>query len=324
MEGEFAASNRQKLEASIFRAYRTFQSLEEGENYHTPALANMPAHYFGISCKTPIGAAITVGDSEPTFSIQSISKVVTLALLLNEGGEREVVQDIGVNATGRVFNSIEAIEASKGRNMNPMVTPGAIAVVGKVKGKDADEVWNKILTAHNAFAGRELSVDREVYKSASATNQRNRAIGMLMSEYGAFEKSPAEVVDLYTRQNSIAVSVKDLAVIAATLANAGQNPVTGEQVLSPEHVPGVLAIMATAGLYEASGRWLFETGTPAKSGVGGGIIAVSPGKFGIAAFSPRLDRAGNSVRGQAALIEIIKAAGANPYSAQPGVHRQLS
>jgi glutaminase len=178
-------------------------------------------------------------------------------------------------------------------------------------------VWNKILAIHSAFAGRSLSVDQEVYKSESATNQRNRAIAMLMSAYERFPGDPAQAVDLYTRQCSIAVNAKDLGMMAATLANGGKNPVTKKQVIDPKFVPGILSVMATAGLYDDSGKWLFHTGLPAKSGVGGGLIAVSPGKFGVGTFSPPLDAAGNSVRGQRAITAISDTLGGNPYAVRP-------
>jgi glutaminase len=183
-----------------------------------------------------------------------------------------------------------------------------------VKGANATEVWNKIIGIHNDMAGRQLTVLQDVYKSESDSNQRNQAIGALMLAYGYIKSNWPQAVDLYTRQCSIGVTAKDLGMMAATLANAGKNPVTGKQVLDPAKVPGVLAVMATAGLYDDSGKWLYHTGLPAKSGVGGGIIAVSPGKFGIAVVSPPLDDAGNSIRAQRAIADISNALGGNPYA----------
>ena len=200
--------------------------------------------------------------------------------------------------------------------MNPLVNPCAITATSMVQGRNADEVWNKIIGTHNDFAGRPLTVLQDVYKSESDTNQRNQAIGMLMRAYGYIKDNPQQAVDLYTRQCSIGVNAKDLAMMAATLAFGGRNPITGKQAISPENVPYVLAVMATAGLYDDSGKWLYHTGLPAKSGVGGGIIAVSPGKFGIAVVSPPLDDAGNSVRAQRAIRDIDLALGGNPYAAK--------
>ncbi len=198
--------------------------------------------------------------------------------------------------------------------MNPLVNPGAISATGMVRGNSADQVWNKIIGFHNDAAGRSLSVLQDVYKSESDSNQRNQAIGALMLAYGYIKTNWQQAVDLYTRQCSIGVNAQDLAMMAATLANGGKNPVTGKQVIDTPKVPGVLAVMATAGLYDDSGKWLFRTGLPGKSGVGGGLIAVSPGKFGIAVVSPPLDDAGNSVRAQLAIADISNALGGNPYA----------
>ena len=217
------------------------------------------------------------------------------------------------DSTGQVFNSINAIEQHKGKEMNPFVNPGAIATTSMVKGSSGDEVWGKIIRTYSDFAGRDLKVNEEVYKSESDTNQRNKAIAELMFAYGRIKENPDQATDIYTRQCSVSVNTKDLAMMAATLANEGVNPVTGKKVIEPEQVAEILAVMATAGLYDDSGKWLFATGLPAKSGVGGGLIAVSPGKFGIAVISPPLDEAGNSVRAQKAIADISNTLHGNPY-----------
>ena len=316
--GRASAQAPSGADAAVKAAYDKFKGLNEGKNAdYIPALAKVPSHYFGIALVTPQGKIAAAGDLEPTFSIQSISKVFTMALVFQESGEAVVENAVGVDATGQVFNSIVAVEQFRGKEMNPLVNPGAIATTGMVKGANADEVWAKIIGIHSDFAGRKLGIDQEVYKSESDTNQRNRAISMLMSAYERFPSDPAQAVDLYTRQCSIAVNAKDLGVMAATLANGGKNPVTGKQVIESRHVPGILAVMATAGLYDDSGKWLFHTGLPGKSGVGGGLIAVSPGKFGIGTFAPPLDSAGNSVRGQRAITDISAALGGNPYASRP-------
>jgi glutaminase len=306
------------VDAAVKAAHDKYLGLNEGKNAdYIPALAKVPSNYFGIAVVTPDGKIYTAGDIEPAFSIQSISKVFTMALVLQQSGEQEIEDTVGVDATGQVFNSIVAVEQFKGKEMNPLVNPGAIATTGNVKGANADAVWAAILGMHSDCAGRQLTVDQEVYKSESDTNQRNRAIGMLMSAYGRFHSDAAQATDLYTRQCSIAVTAKDLGIMAATLANGGKNPVTGKQVIENRHVPGILSVMATAGLYDDSGKWLFHTGLPGKSGVGGGLIAVSPGKFGIGTFAPPLDEAGNSVRGQRAITDISNALGGNPYAVRP-------
>ncbi|ATQ44032.1 glutaminase A [Caulobacter mirabilis] len=305
-------------EAAVKAAYERYRGLNEGKNAdYIPALAKVPSQLFGIALVTPHGQVVAAGDVGHAFSIQSISKVFTLAQVLQESGEQLVEDAVGVDATGQAFNSIVAVEQHRGREMNPLVNPGAIAATGLVKGDSADAVWASISRMHDACAGRTLSVDAEVYRSESETNQRNRAIAMLMSAYERFPGDPAQAVDLYTRGCSIAANARDLAVMAATLANGGRNPITRTQAIDNRHIPGLLAVMATAGLYDDSGKWLFRTGLPAKSGVGGGLIAVAPGRFGVAAFSPPLDAAGNSVRAQKAIIDICRDLGANPYAVTP-------
>ena len=227
------------------------------------------------------------------------------------------MKNMGVDATGQVFNSIVAVEQYRGAEMNPMVNPGAITATSMVTGSSRAEIWKKILAKYGEFAGRELSVNQEVFKSEADTNQRNQAISMLMFAYGKIKANPLQATDIYTEQCAVSVNARDLAIMAATLANGGRNPVTKQQAMRAENVPEVLAVMATAGLYDDSGKWLFTTGLPAKSGVGGGIIAVSPGKFGIAVVSPPLDEAGNSVKAQRAIADVSNALGGNPYAPAP-------
>src|SRR6059058_2412593 len=303
------------VDAALQAAYSQYKTLNEGKNAdYIPALAHVKSEFFGIAVAGRDGKVHEVGDSRELFSIQSISKVFSAALVMQESGNEKIENTVGVDSTGQVFNSITAVEQHKGKEMNPFVNPGAIATVGNVKGSSPDEVWAKILKIHSDFAGRQLEVNQPVYKSESDSNQRNRAISSLMSAYERFPMDPAVAVDLYTRQCSINVSAHDLAVMGATLAFGGRNPVTGKQVIDSSHVPGLLSIMSTAGMYDDSGKWLYRTGLPTKSGVGGGLIGVSPGKFGIGTFAPPLDPAGNSVRGQRAITDIVRALGGNPYA----------
>ena len=266
---------------------------------------------------TADGRVYTKGDVNSEVSIQSISKVFTMAKVIEERGQQSIPENMGVDATGQVFNSIVAIEQYKGSEMNAMVNPGAITATSMVSGANRDEIWNKILSYYSDFAGRPLSVNQEVFQSEAATNQRNQAIAALMGAYGHIKGDTAQATDIYTEQCSVSVNAKDLATMAATLANGGTNPLTGKVVMNSENVPEVLAVMATAGLYDDSGKWLYNTGLPAKSGVGGGIIAVAPGKFGIAVISPPLDAAGNSVKAQKTIEAISNALGANPYAVTP-------
>jgi glutaminase len=317
------AQTPDQINAAIKAAYDKYKTLQEGKNAdYIPALAKVDPNVFGIALVTADGKVYSTGDIKTEVSIQSISKVFTMAQVIQEQGLDAISKTIGVDATGARFNSIIAIEGVRtvvgtgAPEMNPLVNPGAISATGMVKGANADEIWNKIIGIENDCAGRQLTVLQDVYKSESDTNQRNQAIGALMLAYGYIKDNWQRAVDLYTRQCSIGVNAKDLATMAGTLANAGKNPVTGKQVIDADKVPGVLAVMATAGLYDDSGKWLYATGLPAKSGVGGGIIAVSPGKFGIAVISPPLDDAGNSVRAQKAITDISNALGGNPYAAK--------
>jgi glutaminase len=306
------------IQAAMDSAYSQFKDLKEGANAdYIPALAKVDSSIFGIAVVTADGRVYTKGDVTSEVSIQSISKVFTMAKVIEEQGPDAIANNMGVDATGQVFNSINAVEQYRGAEMNAMVNPGAITATSMVSGGSRDEIWNKILGYYSEFAGRTLGVNQEVFKSESETNQRNQAIAMLMYAYGHIKSDPLRATDIYTEQCSVSVNAKDLATMAATLANGGTNPVTGKSVLQSKYVPNVLAVMATAGLYDDSGKWLYRTGLPAKSGVGGGILAVSPGKFGIAVISPPLDDAGNSVRAQRAIADISNALGGNPYAVKP-------
>jgi glutaminase len=310
------AQTPDQINVALKAAHDKYKNLKEGANAdYIPALAKVDSNIYGIALVTTDGKVYTVGDIQSEVSIQSISKVFTMALVMEEQGVDALEKNMGVDATGQVFNSIVAVEQYRGAEMNPMVNPGAITATSMVSGSDRAQIWNKILNWHGEFAGRKLSVNQEVFKSEADTNQRNQAISMLMFAYGHIKSEPLRATDIYTEQCAISVNAKDLATMAATLAFGGKNPVTGKQVMDAAKVPGVLAVMATAGLYDDSGKWLYHTGLPAKSGVGGGIIAVSPGKFGIAVVSPPLDDAGNSVRAQRAIAAISNALGGNPYAA---------
>ena len=306
------------VQAAIDAAYADFKDLKEGKNAdYIPVLAKVDPNIYGIAVVTVDGKVYTKGDITSEVSIQSISKVFTMAKVMEEQSPEVIESNIGVNATGQAFNSIVAIEKEKGADQNPLVNPGAITATSMVSGASREEVWHKILTYDSEFAGRQLSVIEEVYRSESDTNQRNQAIARLMYAYGKIKDRPDEATDIYTEQCAIGVNAKDLAVMAATLANGGVNPVTKKDVLESKYVPKVLAVMATAGLYDGTGSWLYTTGLPAKSGVGGGIIAVSPGKFGIAVISPPLDSAGNSVKAQKTIAAVSNALGGNPYAVAP-------
>jgi len=310
------------VQSAVTAAFAKYRGLKEGKNAdYIPALAHVDPNMFGIAVIGRDGKVFTAGDVNTEVSIQSISKVFTMARVIQDQGPEAIEKTIGVDATGMKFNSIVAVEQAYklagGPEMNPLVNPGAITATSMVQGATSDAIWTKIIGTYNDFAGRQLSVLQDVYKSESDSNQRNQAIGMLMHAYGYIKQNPGQATDLYTRQCSVGVTAKDLATMAATLAFGGRNPVTGKQAMSSENIPYVLAVMATAGLYDDSGKWLYHTGLPAKSGVGGGIIAVAPGKFGLAVVSPPLDEAGNSVRAQKAITDIVNALALNPYASKP-------
>jgi glutaminase len=310
-----------EIQTALDAAHAKYLSLKEGKNAdYIPALAKVDSNIYGIALVTTDGKVYTAGDIKSEVSIQSISKVFTMAKVMEDQGPEAIAKTIGVDATGMRFNSIVSIEFSQkalgGPEMNSLVNPGAIATTSMLKGTSRDEIWKSLLASYSDFAGRPLSVNQEVFKSEADTNQRNQAIGYLMYAYGYIKANPLQATDIYTEQCSVNVNAKDLATMAGTLANGGRNPVTGKQVMKAANVPNVLAVMATAGLYDDSGKWLFRTGLPGKSGVGGGIIAVSPGKFGIAVISPPLDEAGNSVKAQKAIADISNALGGNPYAAK--------
>jgi glutaminase len=306
------------IQKAMDEAYLKFKDIREGKNAdYIKELARVDPNIYGIAIVTTDGKIYTKGDLSSAVSIQSISKVFTMARVIEEQGPRAVMEKIGVDATGMRFNSIVAVELQKGKEINPLVNPGAIASTSLVSGADSAAKWKNILQTHSAFAGRELALDMPVYISEAGDNLRNQAIAHLMKAYGRMYFDPVEATDIYTKQCAISVNAKDLAIMAATLANGGVNPVTKQKVVSPETVKYTLPVMATAGLYDDAGQWLFATGLPAKSGVGGGIIAVVPGKFGIAVISPPLSPAGNSVKAIYTIRYIVEALGVNPYQITP-------
>jgi glutaminase len=283
----------------VKEAHARFANDKEGENSNVyPMLAQVPRELFGICVAGTGGEIFAVGDADHEFSIMSVSKPFLFAMMCELLGGAGLRQRIGVGATGRAFNSLAAIEASIDGRTNPMVNSGAIATTSLVPGANADEKWRFVHEGLSRCAGRNLSLNDEVHDSATQTNHRNRSIARLLRSLNAIFADPEESVALYTKQCSLNVSARDLALMGATLADGGVHPITKERVVSPATCHYTLAVMATAGLYESSGDWLYEIGLPGKSGIGGGIVTVSPGKGGLGTFAPPLDAAGNSVKGQ--------------------------
>jgi len=309
------APREEQLKAAVNEAYSMFKSDTSGKNAdYIPYLAKVDSKLFGIAVVTTDNKVYTLGDIDYAFSIQSISKVFTLALAMEEHGVDKVFEKVGSEPTGRPFNSVLAVVDMPTHTGNPLVNAGAIATTSLVSGKDANDKWDKILDYYSQAAGEKLSLIDEVYKSEAATNQGNRALAALLLKYDRIYSEPLEAVDIYTKQCSVGVNVKQLAQMGATLANRGVNPVTGRRVMKAEDIPEILATMTMAGLYDGSGGWAWHVGLPAKSGVGGGILAVVPGKGAIAVFAPPLDEAGNSVKAQKVISYVAEKLDINLFS----------
>ena len=309
----------ERVRELVTEAHRRFKSIDEGENAdYIPALAVVPRDLFAVCVVGTSGTAYTAGDTDYEFSIQSVSKPFVFALVCQAVGEDEARAKLGVNSTGLPFNSVIAIERASDGTTNPMVNAGAIAAASLAPGSTADAKWQFIQEGLSRFAGRHLTLNNEVYKSETAANQRNQGIANLLQSYERIYFDPIKATDIYTKQCSLNVTAKDLAAMAATLANGGVNPVTGERIIDAVHCQHVLAVMVTAGLYENSGDWLYETGLPGKSGVSGGIVTVSPGKGGLGTFAPPLDKAGNSVKGQLTARFLSEQLGLNLFASRPG------
>lgn len=307
-----------RVETLVVQAYSRYVSNSSGVVAdYIPDLAEVDPGLFALAVTEVGGPVHSAGDCAVPFSIQSISKAFVYALVCESFGHEEIRRRVGVNNTGLPFNSVIAIELNNGHPMNPMVNAGAIATTAMVPGATPAAKWEFIRTGLSKFAGRHLELAGDVYHSEMLTNQRNRAIAQLLESYGRIEVDPLDVVDIYTRQCSLNVTARDLAIMGATLADGGVNPVTRERVVAEEVCRDTLSVMASTGMYERSGEWLFEIGLPAKSGVAGGIVAIAPGKGAIGSFSPRLDPAGNSVCGQLATAFLSRALGLNIFASAP-------
>jgi glutaminase len=307
-----------QFQAAVDAAYAKYKDLKDGKNAdYIPILTETPSELFGVVIVTRDGKVYSAGDVDYKFSIQSVSKPFTAALVMAQQGPEVLRQKIGVEPTGLPFNSKMALELYKARSVNPLVNAGAIAAVSLVQAKSEEERWNLVLQNISDFAGQPLTVLEKVYDSEYTTAFGNRAIANLLYNYERLYSEPEEALRVYTRQCSIGISAKDLGMMGATLANQGVNPVTQKRVMPAKHVPELLAVMATAGFYDESGDWMYDAGLPAKTGVGGGIVAVVPGKFAIAAFSPRLNEAGNSVRSLHAIRDIAGQFGVGVFGPNP-------
>jgi glutaminase len=309
------APRKEQVQAIVQEAYNKFKSETRGKNAdYIPELAKVDSKLFGIAVVSTDNQNVAVGDTKTAFSIQSIAKVFSLALAMEEQGPEKVFEKIGSEPTGRAFNSPTAVVDMPTHTGNPLVNAGAIATVSLISGKTPADKWNKILGFYSRVAGEKLTLIDAVYKSEAATNTGNKALSYLLAKYDRIYADPFESVDVYTKECSVGVNAIQLARMGATLANHGVNPATGERVVKAENIPEILSTMMMAGLYDGSGGWSWHVGMPAKSGVGGGIVAVAPGKGAIAVFAPPLDEAGNSVKAQEVIQYVANKLDYNIYS----------
>jgi len=279
---------------------------------YIPELAKADRRWFGLALATSDGQVIEVGDCRQLFTIQSISKPFVFGLALEDHGLEHVLSKVGVEPTGEAFNAIVLDEASN-RPFNPMVNAGAIATADLIKGRDFPERISRLLAMFSRFCGRDVYIDNAVFMSERLTGHRNRAIGHLMLNFGMVGEQIADSLELYFQQCSILVNCRDLAVMGATLANGGVNPLTGQRAIEQSYVKYLLSIMLSCGMYDYAGEWAYRVGIPSKSGVGGGIVGVIPNQFGIGTFSPPLDKKGNSVRGILACQELSQRFGLHAF-----------
>ena len=302
-----AAPDVEALEGAIKEAYEQFSGNQSGQTaQYIPALAQAQPDMFGIVAVTTDGLFVERGDVNTRFAIMSAAKPFTLALLLQQRGPEIVVDGIGVEPTGLPFNSLAGIDKSAGEPLNPMVNAGAITAVSLLEPAAPEQHWSFLLDYYSQFAGERLTLMGDVYESVSSGNYRNRAIVNLLALNGWLETDPSTTLDVYNKQSSVGVTARQLGVMGATLANGGVNPVTGDRVLDSAYVDEVLSVMLLSGFYNESGQWAYMAGLPAKSGVGGGVVAVVPGQMAIVGYSPRLNESGNSVRATLAIAHIAK------------------
>lgn len=302
----------------VDEAYRRYLPVRDGAVSSVyPALREADPNHFGVVVAGVAGQTLAAGDSTVRFSIMSVAKPFVFAIACSALGVDEVQARVGVNATGLPFNSLTAVERVPDGRTNPMVNSGAIATTGLVGRGDVEQRWDQMLGRLSAFAGRTLAIDQELYRSAAASNHRNRAIAHLLHSLETLEADPDETVELYTRQSCVAVTAEDLAIMGATLADGGVNPRTGERVVDLPTCRATLSTMIIAGMYETSGDWLYAVGLPGKSGIGGGMVTVSPGKGALGTFSPPLDSAGNSVRGRLCATYLSRTLGLDILASEP-------
>lgn len=300
-------NNDNNIQQTITELYQKYLRTTGGKNAdYIPVLAKVNPTLFAIAIVKTNGEIISIGNDNISFPLESVVKPFIYAVALQDNGEQTVTEKIGFNATGHKFNSVVAIEERPNHLQNPSVNAGALQATSLIKGKNGEEKWQRILDLVKKSSDGKPILGVEVYQSEAATNQRNRAIAELLSSYQMLLGDPLEAVDIYTKACSILVTAKQLALLGATLANNGVNPMTHEQVIAPKYVQDMLSDMVTNGMYDNSGMWFWKVGLPTKSGVSGGMLAIVPNKMAIVVFSPPLDETGNSVKGQLVIEELSK------------------
>ena len=306
----------EQVRSAVTAAHQKYGQAPGGANAdYIPFLAEIPSHLSAVAVVTAQGQVVSAGDDSYRFALESISEVCTLALALEDCGPEAIHSKIGAQTTGLPFNSVIALELHGGKPLSPLVNAGAMSATSLVKAASQKERWQRVLQMQQALGSAEIALSDALNQSEQTTNAHNRAIAWLLSSAGYMYCDPMEACEVYTRQCSTLLNTVELATMGATLAAGGLNPISQQRVLKPEHVPKILAEMTMEGMYESSGDWAFSVGLPGKSGVGGGIVAVVPGVMGIAAFSPPLDKAGNSVRGQKMVAHVAQALGYNLFRA---------
>ncbi|NEQ31434.1 MAG: glutaminase A [Leptolyngbya sp. SIO4C5] len=299
--------------------HEKYQPLTDGRAAsYIPELTKADPNWFAISVVTVNGQTYEVGDFEQTFTIQSISKVCTYGMALEDHGREALLHKVGVEPTGDPFNSLIRLDEDSKRPDNPMINAGAIATTSLIKGTDPTERLNRLMAMFRRYVGHEVFIDISTFMSERSTGHRNRAMAHLMLNFGMITGAIEEALDLYFQQCALLVNCHDLALMAATLANRGINPVTQEQAINPDYVRDILSVMYTCGMYNFAGEWAYRVGIPAKSGVSGGILAVVPNQAGIAVFSPLLDKNGNSVRGLRVFEELSQKYGFHLFDLSMG------
>ncbi|WP_305830311.1 glutaminase A [Photobacterium leiognathi] len=308
---------KKDVAAVMQQAFDLYKGNKDGANAsYIPFLASVPSDLCGLAFVSVTGEVIKIQDVDYKYAIESISKIMTLGLALEQSGADAVHSKIGADPTGLPFNSVMALELHDDKPLTPLVNAGAMATVSLIEAEDKEQRWQKILAFQSALAAADIELSEDVNQSEQTTNAHNRAMALLLESSNRIYSDPLEACDVYTRQCSTLFNTVELATVGATFANGGKNPVSGKQLVSPENAAHILAEMMMEGLYDTSGDWAYDVGLPGKSGVGGGLLTIIPNVGALAAFSPRLDQFGNSVRGQLMIKHVALTMGWNLFNSK--------